>query len=111
MLTSPFRNLIKYAAKRTFPTTTLRFGSTKETPKEPINTQEASLNEKLILVDINDNVTGQASKKECHTVNKCGDILLHRAFSVFLFNNHGDLLLHKRSSEKVCFLLFPIIVC
>lgn len=105
MLTSPFRNLIKYAAKRTFPKNALRLGSTKEAPNEPISTQEASLNEKLILVDQNDNAIGHASKKECHVVSKAGDILLHRAFSVFLFNNHGDLLLHKRSSEKVCYFI------
>lgn len=103
MLTSPFRNLIKYATKRTFPSSALRFGSSNEASNEPINTQEAALNEKLILVDPNDKPIGHASKKECHTVNKAGDILLHRAFSVFLFNNHGDLLLQKRSSDKVCY--------
>ena len=28
---------------------------------------------------------------------------LHRAFSVFLFNNEGKLLLQKRASEKITF--------
>lgn len=59
--------------------------------------------ENCILVDKNDQAIGSASKKDCHSVN--GDnILLHRAFSVFLFNQNGDMLLQKRSSHKV----FPI---
>lgn len=63
--------------------------------------QEASLDEKCFLVDENDKITGQASKKECHFVQSDGKIPLHRAFSVFLFNTRGDLLLQKRSSDKV----------
>lgn len=64
-------------------------------------TQEASLKETCFLVDTTDKVIGKASKKECHAVinNKCPP--LHRAFSVFLFNKKGDLLLQKRSDEKV----------
>lgn len=63
--------------------------------------QEASLEEKCYLVDNNDNIIGTASKKECHQIidDKCPP--LHRAFSVFLFNKKGDLLLQKRSAEKV----------
>jgi len=30
-----------------------------------------------------------------------GGSLLHRAFSLFIFNNKGDLLLQKRSATKV----------
>ena len=29
--------------------------------------------------------------------------MLHRAFSVFLFNSNGDLLLQQRASEKITF--------
>lgn len=64
--------------------------------------QWASMREKCFLVDENDKVLGEASKKDCHTV-KNGDLLLHRAFSVFLFNNKGDLLLQKRSSNKITY--------
>ena len=52
--------------------------------------------EPLILVDANDNVTGHASKAVCHD----GDGLLHRAFSVFLFDSAGRVLLQQRSAQK-----------
>ncbi|MDH3338715.1 MAG: isopentenyl-diphosphate Delta-isomerase [Gammaproteobacteria bacterium] len=52
--------------------------------------------EELILVDADDNETGYLSKAECH--NNGG--VLHRAFSLFLFNTQGELLLQKRSASK-----------
>ncbi len=52
--------------------------------------------EPLILVDENDHVVGHRSKAECHD----GDGMLHRAFSVFLFNDRGELLLQQRSDQK-----------
>ncbi len=52
--------------------------------------------EELILVDENDDEIGHLSKAECHD----GDGRLHRAFSVFLFNDAGELLVQKRSPEK-----------
>lgn len=56
--------------------------------------------ENCILVDENDRPIGSASKKDCHKVDG-DDIRLHRAFSVFLFNKDGDMLLQKRSNHKV----------
>jgi len=52
--------------------------------------------EQLILVDANDAETGFLSKAECHD----GAGQLHRAFSVFLFNASGELLLQQRSQQK-----------
>jgi isopentenyl-diphosphate delta-isomerase len=52
--------------------------------------------ESLILVDESDSEVGFASKAECHR----GGGLLHRAFSVFLFNSEGQLLLQQRSAAK-----------
>jgi isopentenyl-diphosphate delta-isomerase len=52
--------------------------------------------EPLILVDANDQEVGVASKVSCHD----GAGRLHRAFSVFIFNQHGELLLQQRSAEK-----------
>lgn len=63
--------------------------------------QEAALNERCILVDEWDKVIGESSKRDCHTVDSKGQIPLHRAFSVFLFNNKKELLLQKRSATKV----------
>jgi len=52
--------------------------------------------EELILVDAEDLETGYLSKAECHD----GGGILHRAFSVFLFNAAGELLLQQRSAAK-----------
>jgi isopentenyl-diphosphate delta-isomerase len=56
----------------------------------------SSESEELILVDIEDNEVGYRSKADCHD----GPGELHRAFSLFLFNNDGELLLQQRSAEK-----------
>ena len=52
--------------------------------------------EELILVNENDDETGFLSKAECHD----GAGQRHRAFSVFLFNDAGELLLQQRSQQK-----------
>lgn len=52
--------------------------------------------EQLVLVDTDDRETGFLSKAECHD----GAGLLHRAFSIFLFNSEGELLLQRRSTSK-----------
>ncbi len=56
----------------------------------------SSESEELILVDENDVELGSLSKARCHD----GDGVLHRAFSLFIFNLDGDLLLQKRSETK-----------
>lgn len=56
----------------------------------------SSESEDLILVDENDNEIGFRSKAECHN----GRGLLHRAFSLFLFDDRGELLLQRRSANK-----------
>lgn len=50
---------------------------------------------KIILVDKNDNPIGKMEKFLVHQKG-----LLHRAFSIFIFNNRGDLLLQKRAMAK-----------
>jgi isopentenyl-diphosphate delta-isomerase len=54
------------------------------------------VDELLILVDGEDNEIGWDTKDICHN----GDGILHRAFSIFIFNNKKELLLQKRSQEK-----------
>ncbi len=51
--------------------------------------------DKVILVDKNDNQVGLMPKLEAHEKG-----LLHRAFSVFIFNNEYKLLLQKRATSK-----------
>lgn len=52
--------------------------------------------EPLILVDADDREVGYASKADCHN----GHGTLHRAFSLFVFNGRGELLLQQRSASK-----------
>ncbi len=56
----------------------------------------SSEDEELILVDEDDNEIGHLDKGACHDV----DGVLHRAFSIFIFSNAGELLLQQRSPEK-----------
>lgn len=52
--------------------------------------------EPLILVDEHDNEIGNLSKDRCHD----GAGQLHRAFSLFIFNDAGEVLLQQRSAQK-----------
>ncbi|KAF2209138.1 hypothetical protein CERZMDRAFT_114097 [Cercospora zeae-maydis SCOH1-5] len=59
--------------------------------------------ESCIVVDTNDRPLGAASKKDCHLMSNIDNGLLHRAFSVFLFDGENRLLLQQRASEKITF--------
>ena len=49
----------------------------------------------VILVDAHDAPIGTMEKMEAHRQGR-----LHRAFSIFLFNTAGELLLHQRALSK-----------
>lgn len=49
----------------------------------------------IILVDANDRETGVMEKMEAHRKG-----ILHRAFSVFIFNPAGEILLQQRAENK-----------
>jgi isopentenyl-diphosphate delta-isomerase len=51
--------------------------------------------EQVILVDEADNEIGSMEKMEAHRKG-----VLHRAFSILLYNSQGQLLLQKRSNQK-----------
>ena len=51
--------------------------------------------EYVILVDEQDNEIGQLEKMEAHRLG-----LLHRAFSIILFNLKGEMLLQQRAAHK-----------
>lgn len=63
--------------------------------------QELAMEENCILVDEKDKNLGSVSKRDCHQVLPGGEIRLHRAFSVFLFNKKGEMLLQRRTPQKV----------
>lgn len=56
----------------------------------------SSEQEALILVNERDEPIGQLDKSACHD----GAGVLHRAFSLFLFNDQGELLLQRRAPNK-----------
>ena len=51
--------------------------------------------ENVVLVDSNNNKLGLMPKMEAHIKG-----ILHRAFSVIIFNNNGDIMLQKRARTK-----------
>ena len=53
------------------------------------------MNEMVVLVDEQDNECGVMPKLAAHEQG-----LLHRAFSVFIFNSRGELLLQQRAKDK-----------
>ncbi|XP_049737620.1 isopentenyl-diphosphate delta-isomerase 2-like [Elephas maximus indicus] len=61
------------------------------------------LNERLIVVDESDEVIGADTKRNCHLNENIEKGLLHRAFSVVLFNTENKVLIQQRSDCKVTF--------
>ncbi|HLY70261.1 MAG TPA: isopentenyl-diphosphate Delta-isomerase [Puia sp.] len=53
------------------------------------------MNQQVILVNENDEEVGTVEKMEAHR-----KALLHRAFSVFIFNAKGEMLLQQRAKNK-----------
>ena len=57
------------------------------------------MSEEVILVDVCDQLIGSMSKVEAHR----GEGVLHRAFSILLFDDENRLLIQKRASHKITF--------
>ncbi|MFA5620644.1 MAG: isopentenyl-diphosphate Delta-isomerase [Weeksellaceae bacterium] len=53
------------------------------------------MEEYVVLIDENDNQIGLMEKQQAHHAG-----LLHRAFSVFVFNSKNELLMHQRAGNK-----------
>lgn len=53
------------------------------------------MTEKITLVDDQDNIIGFEEKLKTHQ-----DALLHRAFSIFIFNSKGQMLIQQRALDK-----------
>ncbi|XP_074593477.1 isopentenyl-diphosphate delta isomerase isoform X1 [Brevipalpus obovatus] len=68
-----------------------------------IHQQEALMNEMCIIVNEQDLATGSRTKRDCHLMDNINKGLLHRAFSVLLFNKQDQFLLTRRASSKVTF--------
>ncbi|OPY62216.1 MAG: Isopentenyl-diphosphate Delta-isomerase [Pelotomaculum sp. PtaU1.Bin065] len=53
------------------------------------------MEDNVILVDENDNIIGTVKKMNAHTNPR-----LHRAFSIFIQNSKGELLIQQRAEQK-----------
>jgi isopentenyl-diphosphate delta-isomerase len=60
-----------------------------------LKNKDSKMDEMLVLVDAMDKAIGSATKTEVHAKG-----LLHRAFSIFIFNSRGELLLQRRAKTK-----------
>lgn len=69
------------------------------TGSDPVQAQ--LMKERVILVDSRDNCIGHMSKKDSHLISN--DLPLHRAFSLFLFDHDGRMLLQQRAPTKLTF--------
>eukprot|EP01035_Chromulina_nebulosa_P021688 gene21688-28066_t len=60
--------------------------------------------DKCIEVDENDQIIGPISKLNAHKIESNSNYpKLHRAFSVFLYNDKNELLLQQRAFDKITF--------
>ena len=93
----------KSNSRTTTTTTTTGGGKVPQMTLDP--TQLRLLDsDQCILVDEQDNVIGSASKRNCHLMANIDKGMLHRAFSVFLFDSSGKrLLLQQRSAQKITY--------
>ena len=70
------------------------------TPLDGLDSSQAEMMEELVLcLDAEDNVIDASSKLATHH----GEGILHRAFSVLIFDSQGRLLVQQRSSDKITF--------
>jgi len=75
------------------------FSNEKYDPEQVVFMKE----DMCIVVNENDEIIGRDTKEACHLVENINKGLLHRAFSIFLFNKDGKLLLQRRSEKKITF--------
>ncbi|GAB4815759.1 hypothetical protein N2152v2_002805 [Parachlorella kessleri] len=69
-----------------------------------LSQEELMIKDECILVDGQDRITGHANKYSSHRFSASQPQgLLHRAFSVFLFNSENKLLLQQRAACKITF--------
>jgi farnesyl-diphosphate farnesyltransferase len=71
---------------------------------EGLSQEDFMMKDECILCDENDHVIGHANKKDAHIFSdEQPRGLLHRAFSVFLFDMDGRLMLQQRAASKITF--------
>ncbi|XP_004617485.3 isopentenyl-diphosphate delta-isomerase 2 [Sorex araneus] len=61
------------------------------------------MGEMCIVIDKNDRIIGAETKRNCHLRENIDKGLLHRGFSVLIFNTDNELLVQQRSDAKYTF--------
>ncbi|XP_055970548.1 isopentenyl-diphosphate delta-isomerase 2-like [Sorex fumeus] len=61
------------------------------------------MGEMCIVIDENDQIIGAETKRNCHLRENINKGLLHRGFSVVIFNMDNELLVQQRSDTKYTF--------
>lgn len=102
-----FNNLIPKLNRQLSSSTTLT-KDLEDKLRQKYNIKDTSLDrylkERIILVDTDDQQIGEMSLLESHlNENSIDKNMIHRAFSVFLFNENNQLLLQQRSKYKMAF--------
>ena len=80
-------------------------GTTPTWDGNAMSQDDMMIKDTVLVLDDEDNVIGSESKKGSHLFNANTQRgVLHRAFSVFLFDEStGELLLQQRASTKITF--------
>jgi len=79
-------------------------GQQQQLLKDKDPEQVASMTQEFCpVVDMEDKVLGSRSKADCHLMENINQGLLHRAFSVLLYNSRDEFLLTQRASTKITF--------
>jgi isopentenyl-diphosphate Delta-isomerase len=70
-----------------------------------LSQDDLMIRDECIAVSPNDEILGHTTKLEAHRFDdpRHPNGVLHRAFSVFLFNSEGKLLLQQRAADKITF--------
>lgn len=67
--------------------------------KLPLQERTGEMADELILVNESDEVVGYSEKLRAHE----GEGMLHRAFSIFIYNSAGEMLIQRRAQQKYHF--------
>ncbi|KAG6645327.1 isopentenyl-diphosphate Delta-isomerase I-like [Carya illinoinensis] len=103
LLTHPPRLSSSLIVPRVLSTSNIAMGNAPDAGMDAVQ-RRLMFDDECILVDENDRVVGHDTKYNCHLWEKIeSGNMLHRAFSVFLFNSKYELLLQQRSATKVTF--------
>jgi isopentenyl-diphosphate delta-isomerase type 1 len=78
--------------------------SEKSWSADGLSQEDLMISDECILLDNDDSIIGHVNKKESHVFSAQQPRgQLHRAFSVFLFNSEGKMLLQQRAADKITF--------